>query len=381
MRRLFPFLFCLNFVLIIMAGPVRAQASDVRTERLMGVARVWNTVKYFHPYLADRDIAWDKALVDAIPKVNAANTPEEYRDAVNSMLGVLNDKTTYASIPKKGEGAAKPVDLDPVHLSSDVLVVDLIGIARNIESDRSQEFKFVEKIRSLLPKARGVVFDCRSAVDLTADNTQYYLDDFLQYAMPILVMGDVTLGSWHYRVHNGYSPQVGSTSGGYHSGISNDLPSVIAGKAKSKLSLSFIVNDNSPDEAELWGALRSAGVATIVQDGQSSAREFGSVGTKIELPGGVVASIRVLETVNPDGSIGAQADKSVPAGNDDPAMKEAMALLGQPVGAKASAPAPSTLHGGRDEEYAEMTFPATEYRLLASFVFGELLILSTRIKA
>src|SRR5215510_14005998 len=67
---------------------------DARIERLAGLAKVWGTVRYFHPYLAYRDIDWDKALIETIPKVNAAKTPADYQAAVNQMLAVLNDKST-----------------------------------------------------------------------------------------------------------------------------------------------------------------------------------------------------------------------------------------------------------------------------------------------
>src|ERR1044072_8001188 len=73
-------------------------AEDVRIARLAGLAKVWGTVKYFHPFLAYRDIDWDKALVETIPKVNAAKSPQDYQAALNQMLAVLNDKTTRADI-------------------------------------------------------------------------------------------------------------------------------------------------------------------------------------------------------------------------------------------------------------------------------------------
>jgi hypothetical protein len=74
----------------------KASEEDMRIARLAGLARVWGTVKYFHPYLAYREIDWDRALIEAIPKVNAARTPADYQNAINEMLVVLNDKSTRA---------------------------------------------------------------------------------------------------------------------------------------------------------------------------------------------------------------------------------------------------------------------------------------------
>ncbi len=72
------------------------QKDRSRIERLVGLAKVWGAVKYFHPYLAYRDVDWDKALVETIPQVNAAKTPQEYSAAINHLLSFLNDKNTYA---------------------------------------------------------------------------------------------------------------------------------------------------------------------------------------------------------------------------------------------------------------------------------------------
>lgn len=69
------------------------------TQRLLDIGKLWVTVKYFHPYLAYRsDIDWDKALIDALPKIRIAATPEEYVAAVNAMLDTLHDPLTRAAV-------------------------------------------------------------------------------------------------------------------------------------------------------------------------------------------------------------------------------------------------------------------------------------------
>jgi hypothetical protein len=47
-------------------APVSTSAQDARVERLAGLAKVWGAVKYFHPYLAYRELDWDKALVETL---------------------------------------------------------------------------------------------------------------------------------------------------------------------------------------------------------------------------------------------------------------------------------------------------------------------------
>ncbi len=52
---------------------------EYQTERLAALGRLWGAVKFFHPFLAYKEIDWDAALVKAIPSVKAARTPSEYR--------------------------------------------------------------------------------------------------------------------------------------------------------------------------------------------------------------------------------------------------------------------------------------------------------------
>jgi hypothetical protein len=83
----------LLFVLVAVAAfAVSTGANDV--ERLARLARTWAAVKYLHPWLSLKDIDWDAALVQAIPKVRAATTDDEFAGAVGSMLSALNDPAT-----------------------------------------------------------------------------------------------------------------------------------------------------------------------------------------------------------------------------------------------------------------------------------------------
>ena len=59
------------------------------TDRLVSTGKLWITVKYFDPVLAYRDIDWDQALVQALPKIRAAQTPADYEAAVRSMMQVV----------------------------------------------------------------------------------------------------------------------------------------------------------------------------------------------------------------------------------------------------------------------------------------------------
>ena len=51
-------------------------------------AKVWGVVKYFHPYLAYREIDWDKALVEAIPRV----TIQPHVKAAPTIRGIIEGR-------------------------------------------------------------------------------------------------------------------------------------------------------------------------------------------------------------------------------------------------------------------------------------------------
>ena len=76
---------CTIVVALLAAIPCFAQF-PTETERLMSTARLWVTVEYFHPYLANSSLDWDKALVSTLPRVREAKSTAEFRAALSGML-------------------------------------------------------------------------------------------------------------------------------------------------------------------------------------------------------------------------------------------------------------------------------------------------------
>lgn len=92
---------------LLLAARVFAEQPATEQDRLIATGKLWTTVKYFHPYLAYRpDIDWDKALVDALPKIRSAKTAAEYVDALNFMLDALHDPLTRIGLSKTNAKSA-----------------------------------------------------------------------------------------------------------------------------------------------------------------------------------------------------------------------------------------------------------------------------------
>src|SRR5215217_3833932 len=344
----------------------QSPTEDTRIARLAGLARVWGTVKYFHPFLAHRDIDWDKALVETIPRVNAARSAQDYEAGLNQMLAVLNDKSTRAEI----ETEAKPADpmpantAKPVRKENGVLIVDATQIAKAVANDITALNKSITNINESLPNATSVIFDARSATK-TSDIEAYHFDNFIRQTLAGMLDGNVMLGATRYRMHNGYATQVSGGANFYYSGLINSAPQTIAGRSKTKTPpIVFIINQNSPSFADILSGMQAAGRAVVIQEGEQPASDTFTM----DLPENVKVRMRTVELVNPDGSIELQPDVTVTKStSEDAALKEA--IQGKRVAQRqnrASAAATGQV-AQKDQPYADMVFPNTEYRLLALF--------------
>src|SRR5947207_12457094 len=67
---------------------------SIRIKRLCGLCELWGAVKYFHPYLAYKEIDWALALAETLPRVNTATSSAEYRAAIDHLLLFLDDPNT-----------------------------------------------------------------------------------------------------------------------------------------------------------------------------------------------------------------------------------------------------------------------------------------------
>jgi C-terminal processing protease CtpA/Prc len=363
----------LMFVLLVMVSVnIFAQTEEKRIERLSGLAKVWGTVKYFHPFLAYREIDWDKALIETIPKVNAAKSSQEYAAAINSMLAALNDKSTRADVttekPKAAENQTPTVaGKEPFRLENGVLMIDGYATTAALVGANNLANEFIAKTNQLVPQAKAVEIDLRFPPE-QSDEFSYFIDYYFESILPAILDKNVALSTLRYRMHNGYESQGSSGSGGYYSALVTTAPQTIGGNNKAKTPpIVFIVNENSPLTKMLAG-LQAANMAFVVQDGDSS-EETGAATTNIKLPDNVVVKMRTAELVNADGTIGFAADFIAPKGE---AMREAQRIVAENKfvsGRAKTVSANASQVSQKEKTYAEMEFPNAEYRLLALFRF------------
>ena len=356
-----------------------ARPGDVAVQRMASLGKLWGAVKYFHPYLAYKPIDWDLALVQTIPRVKAASTTDEYLAALNHLLSFLDDPATRAIRQAPAEAppsaapaaAVAPPAVDEPAIAwprPDVAVVTARDF--RVYGDQAKIARLSE-ILNQAAKAKNLVLDIRRT-DRDEISIYYFSQAFLRL-LPSLFSGSVPQPSSRHRMYSGYPTQTGGSSGGYYAGFVYDQQPPLKGGAPEgrKTPLIFLTNSRpSGIESEL-GALQSAGIALIIEEkGETEAAAFEPGGAEHFMPltEGLAALVRVQETVQPDGSIGSAPNAMV---DQDAALGRAMditagkAAIEKPK-TRASAPNPPL---AKENPYAEMSYPAEEYRLLSLFRF------------
>jgi C-terminal processing protease CtpA/Prc len=342
----------LSVVFVALALTLPAAGSDV--DRLVMLARVWATVKYLHPFVMQKQIDWDQALVRAVPKVHAATSDDDFAEAVGSMLKELGDPATRVLQRK----ASPRPGSDPALLrwESDALVISAGPYA-----DAKGGMALVGELSALakeITKARQVVIDLR---DRPANPDERGMAAYVVSELRGLISKPVTTPATVSVYHSGYRPQLGTTSGGYFSGLltvpGESFVPVAGAAAPSRV---VFVTDADSIVPSVALALRSAGQAVIVSEAPIGDHVF--VNTKsLDLGGNWRALVR-LQTIG----VSVAADLIAA----DP-MTDALAIA---TGKKPLPNAPHETAAANvveprwrpDPDYKDMVYPDLAHRLVAA---------------
>jgi C-terminal processing protease CtpA/Prc len=342
-------------------APARAQAPSPAppgaSERLVHVVKLWGQVRYLHPWLAYKDVDWDAALIQALPKVRAAATAEQYAAAVQGMLDALADPATRVrTVPPEPE----PVEGEPPApakwIEDGVLSVYL-------RSDAFRDFTDLRRVQQRLavelPKAKAVVVDLRAR-----SGQSYQPESILGGLNPLFASRPLRLPVQRYLMHSGYRGQTFQGSGGYFSGFISPMADQLAPPAgAAPKRVVFLVNQGT-EVPPVALALQAAGDGAIVAEGKV-AGESAAGQRSVDLGEGYEALVRTSEIVPFPGWKGLHADAS--ADTADAAFAAALRLAkGPAVSTTAAAPQPLPEAVWRpDKTYPEMKDPSPDYRLLA----------------
>ena len=365
----------LLLALALMPGPraalhaQTATSDSARLERLAALGRLWVSLKYFHPWLAYRSIDWDAALVAAVPRVSAARDRASYASAVQGMLDRLGDPVTKVHVGRAPTPAGSQGEPDPRAwwVRDSVLIVSL----RN-PTDLNDFNRAIERLTAItdtVRAARRVIFDLRAPSQEESD-LEWVLGE--SGILSLFTASPVRAPDQRGRLHSGFAPEDGSTSGGYYSGFytvdgGSLAPGDSVGTARTAV---ILVNENSSVPQGML-ALREAGRARIVADGGTS--EAGVVRTyRWQLPDSLEVAIRLTELLPAGRGAASLADTMVPrtGSGSDGGLATAIATFARlptPPTARARAWLPTRAPAVRPDSVLEPAYPVLAYRFLAAF--------------
>jgi C-terminal processing protease CtpA/Prc len=212
-------------------------------------------------------------------------------------------------------------------------------------------------------RARAIIFDLRAPSASTELGTAEWV--FTTSAVQnLLPVRDVKGPPVRRRMHNGFAPQAGSTSGGYWSGT-YEVAGAVATAAPNNANrrVVFLVNEGS-DIPSIAFALRETGQSAIVVEGSAADAPSPGQSWSVDLTADATAVVRVGEMVG-----GSQPDTAVArTGAEDAPMRAALELARRPGRVLTPITSSSMSFVPRPENgYASTRFPSMGYRVLAAY--------------
>jgi hypothetical protein len=315
---------------LLAQAPAPPTAPSMRIERLTHLAKLWGTVRYLHPWVAYKEIDWDAALIQAIPKVRAASTAEQYAAAVQGMLDALGDPVTHVQAVPHGEPEAGD------HPGSIVQWLEPGVLSLYLRPNSARTFDELTgklaAVRAEIPKAKAVILDVRGM-----GGERFYPQYLLTELEGLLVSRPAMAPAQRYLVHSGYRTQLPGGSGSYSTGFMSLLRdgfTQATGQAPQRVV--FLVNAVTAIPP-LAAALQASGQGAIVGEGKIS--EEGLVQQRtVALGEGFQALVRTTEIEPAPGWPGVHADvEAAPSEGEAAALKLARDGWAIPV---PSSPAP-----------------------------------------
>ncbi|AKT39882.1 S41 family peptidase [Chondromyces crocatus] len=353
---------------------------DARVERLARLAKVWGEVRYLHPFLVERDIDWDAALLKAIPKVSAATTGEDEDAAVEEMLKALGDPATR--LDRDGAWATSPDAVAPAFEArfrwegkgKNVLWIDLGSVA-----DDATMVAFALRAQDEIAKARAVIADMRPPA---GQGYSFDGNELFEGLVGSLASREGAAPALREVEHHGYASQRGNMTP-YQTSLVTRLPALYPFTSGPRPSRIVVLVDKHSSLPAGAVALQSLGDAEIVSDG---VLQDEAIVSQISIERGdrppVLLRISSLEAplradvALPEG----QGARPAKAGAKDAMIEKALAMIasgksasgggrvkGATQEAKRQVTPARSIGWRRDAVYEDQPYPSRELRLLGLF--------------
>lgn len=350
------------------AGAQIPALDSLQTERLVKLSQLWGHVHFFHPYLAYKEIPWDSSFAEAVPKFIAAKDAEAYSQALDQLLSVLGDPlTNVVKNENSSPGEFSAGEKHPLwHFTEDSILVVTLHNYYDL-SDWNYAVEKFSKIAKMVPASKGVLFDWR--VKKPFSDATWVINYAFSSTGLESKLTDATLQApgQRARMHDGFAPENGSTSGGYYSAFYVQDGQRIAPAAKAKpVPVVFLVNDETP-LPPVAVALQGAGKGGIVASGTINAAALGQA-IPMDMGEGVTARFRTTEVLTASGLTGLPINFSLPENSTDwEALDAALRYLKKGEFSMPPANSPPPMVGSAfTQKYPTKAYPDLGYRVLAA---------------
>ena len=337
-------------------------------ERVAETGRLWSRLRWVHPALAEGKVEWDRQLVEALPAMASAETPQAQKAVLERMLAPLKDASLRIGPPIEPKFVVLPPNSPrTASLPSGGVLVSL----HDSLPAHSPEFAdAVASIKKALSGADRVVIDLRPTMDAAGENT----DDYLKALLPGLMAKTLDPPAGRFLYVRGWPAQSFSTSGVYYTAWLAQHTEPFRSALEARVIPMAFVIDCMTTIPPIVLSLQKAGLAHIVTAGDTpnliAPMEVCPFGESFEI------AYRVGEWGFSDGKTAAGVDQMVAEGTqvgvNSPAVKAALGLLDSMVvpGSKLQWRTVQALPV-RDQEnaYQEMTFPTLAWRQFAVIRF------------
>ncbi len=370
----------------VAASEPAAVASDsAGTHRLMRLATVWQTVALHHPYVASRSVAWDSALVRALPKVRETRDEAGFAAAVDQLLRVLGDPITRIEYDEPRDIRSMGADTVRSETTADgVLLLHLPASARYSEAES------LHVAHALAAPTSRVIVDLRTATSGGAmavganSSVVAAVNAFTDGVGVARSLTSLPLLAPSERLR-----RVGGTARsvpdrpfgeGADAWVRLDAPMIPAGSTIAR-RIVVIANRATVIPRGLV-ALVSAGRATLVAETSLAAAgatneptlDESSLVSSVRIPLGerIFARVRIGELIHADGTTGLMADTSVAAApsttDSAPALRAALQIVRSGRAPRAKrAPMTDAPAASLPVAMDNQNYPTMGARLLAGF--------------
>ncbi|WP_158728582.1 MULTISPECIES: S41 family peptidase [unclassified Flavobacterium] len=90
-------------LLVLLSQTLFGQVKFTENQKLAATCKVWGYLKYYHPKVANGDFNWDNQLFEVLPKIEQANTKEEFSNVLENWIVSLGEvKNVTPIIQTKG---------------------------------------------------------------------------------------------------------------------------------------------------------------------------------------------------------------------------------------------------------------------------------------